>query len=364
MDRRMKTTSLLNKNLTQFITCTAILLLLATPLFYWLTKLYYAEDLIDVIESIKQGALLPDLDLEEDIMQGVMLQFGLIAVILGVAIVATMGFIAKNTWRPFDRTLKLTESFRLEDGTAPTFPESDVKEFNRLNRSLEKLINNSLETYRSQKEFTENASHELQTPFAIFRSKLDLLMQQPNLNQEQAEIIQELYDTISRLTLLNRNLLLLAKIDNKQYHDIETADVTAEISRIIPGLEILAEGMTIRKDFCQSHLYVPANKALLESMVNNLVVNAVRHNKAGGEIYISVKDGRLTVANTSDRNEPLDNTHIFNRFYRPAGKEKGNGLGLAIVEAICKYHGWSVFYDFRNSKHIFSILFNINTNNK
>lgn len=350
--------SLLNKNLTQFITCTAILLLLATPLFYWLTKLYYAEDLIEVIESIKQGNPIPAIDLEEDIMKGIMIQFGLIVAVLGVAIVITMAFVSKNTWKPFDRTLKLTESFRLESGRMPKFPKSDVREFNRLNVSLEKLIRNSLDSYQSQKEFTENASHELQTPLAIFRSKLDILMQQPNLNQEQAEIIQELYETINRLTRLNRNLLLLAKIDNQQYSDMALTDINAMLDELIPDLEALSDGIRISKKCTQHCLRIMANKALLESLVNNLVVNAVRHNRADGEIIIMTDKSSLTVSNTSDTNKPLDHSHIFNRFYRPMGKEKGNGLGLAIVKAICDYHGWSVNYKYEKNMHIFSVSFN------
>jgi len=360
----MRQRSLLDKNLAQFITCTAALLLLATPLFYWLTKLYYAEDLIDVIESIKQGDPIPAIDLEEDIMHGIMIQFGLIAVVLGVAIVITMVFVSKKTWRPFDRTLKLTEDFRLESGVVPKFPESDVKEFNRLNASVGKLISNSLDTYRSQKEFTENASHELQTPLAIFRSKLDILMQQPDLSKEQAEIIQDLYDTINRLTLLNRNLLLLAKIDNQQYSGMIMTDLNAMLDSLVPDLEALSGDIRIRRTSLQGCLNIRANKALLESMVNNLVVNAVRHNRPNGVIEISTDACSLTVANTSDNNQPLDKAHIFNRFYRPMGKERGNGLGLAIVKAICDYHGWAVSYKYENTKHIFSILFNINTNLK
>lgn len=353
----MKQRSLLNKNLTQFITCTAILLLLAMPLFYWLTKLYYAEDLIEVIESAKRGNPIPSIDLEEDIIHGLVLQFGLIVAVLGVASVITMAFVSKNTWRPFDRTLKLTEDFHLESGRIPQFPESDVREFSRLNASLEKLISNSLSAYRSQKEFTENASHELQTPLAIFRSKLDILMQQPNLNQEQAEIIQELYETINRLTLLNRNLLLLAKIDNRQYNDQTETDINAMLERLIPDLETLSESIRIRKDFCQGELKVRANKALLESLVNNLVVNAVRHNRSDGEIIIQTAADRLIVANTSDNGQPLDATQIFNRFYRHIGQNKGNGLGLAIVKAICDYHGWRVSYSYEGQRHVFTVAF-------
>lgn len=153
--------SLSRKMLTQFVICIAVLLALATPLFYFLTKYYYAEDMADIIAAVKQGQPIPVIDLEEDIMQGVMLQFGLIVGVLAIAIVLTLRFISRRLWQPFDKTLRQIEGFRLEDGKLPVLPDTGIKEFARLNHSLETLMRNSLASYRTQKEFTENASHEL-----------------------------------------------------------------------------------------------------------------------------------------------------------------------------------------------------------
>lgn len=102
------------KSLTQFIVCVAILLLLATPLFYWLTKSFYAEDMIDIVEAVQQGKPVPALDLEEDILHGIMIQFALIVTVLGVAIVLMMRFISARLWQPFDKTLEAIEHFKLE----------------------------------------------------------------------------------------------------------------------------------------------------------------------------------------------------------------------------------------------------------
>ena len=232
----------LHKMLTQFVACIAVLLLLATPLFYLLTKHYYAEDMMDIIEAVRLGQPIPALDLEEDIVHGVMIQFGIIVLVLAVAIVLTVRFISRRLWKPFDETLLLLEGFRLEDGRLPALPGSDVKEFARLNRTLTALMAGSLASYRAQKEFTENASHELQTPLAVFQSKLDLLLQQPGLTGSQAEIIQGLYDNVTRLARLNRNLLLLAKIDNRQYRQTEEIDLVAFLGELAPFLQSVAGG--------------------------------------------------------------------------------------------------------------------------
>ena len=342
--------------LAQFVACIAILLALATPLFYFLTKHYYAEDMIDIIEAVEQGQPIPTLDLEQDIMQGVMLQFGLIVGVLAVAIVLTLRFISHRLWQPFDKTLRQIEGFRLEEGKLPALPDTDVKEFARLNHSLETFMQNSLASYRTQKEFTENASHELQTPLAVFQSKLDLLLQHPDLTRRQAELIQGLYEDSNRLARLNRNLLLLAKIDNRQYGQMEEIRLSRFLDALTPFLQNISGGISLHEEFANSNLTVRANRTLLESLVNNLVVNAVRHNRPEGEIYLTVSGRELTITNTSD--EPaLDASLIFNRFYRPSEKVKGNGLGLAIVRAICEYHGWTVAYRYENGMHCFTVSF-------
>ncbi len=347
--------SLLRKSMTQFVVCVAVLFVVATPLFYWLTKSYYAEDMADLVEAVQAGRSWPVPDLERDIMVGIMIQYVLITVMLGVGVVLTMRFISRKLWAPFDETLDQIEAFSLESGSIPTLPMSDIKEFNRLNDSLRTLMHNSLDSYKAQKEFTENASHELQTPLAIFQSKLDLLLQQQGLTESQAEIIQDLCLMTTRLSRLNRNLLLLAKIENAQFAKSEAICLNTFVDDMLPFLKSIAGGLHIITDF-QQEVVVKANRSLLESMLNNLVVNAVRHNRRDGSIVLSVKADSLTVSNTSD--EPaLEATHIFNRFYRPAQNKQGNGLGLAIVKAVCDYHGWSVTYTYTEGKHCFSVNF-------
>ncbi len=348
--------SLSRKMLTQFVACTAALLLLATPLFYYLTKWFYAEDLIDLFDSVRMGLPIPSLDLEEDIVEGMTIQIAFIMLLLLVAIAVTLRFIASRLWKPFDETLRRLEAFRLEEGRVPDLPRTDVKEFDRLNRVLRTLMGNSVASYRSQREFTENASHELQTPLAVFQTKLDLLLQEPGLTQRQADLIQGLYDVSSRLARLNRNLLLLAKIDNRQFEQMEDIPLAGFLRAQMPFLKTVAGDISIYQAFDDSPLVVRANRTLLECLVNNLVVNAVRHNRPDGMLAITVVGRRLTVSNTSD--EPaLDERHIFNRFYRPQGSSKGNGLGLSIVKAICDYHGWRVAYRYDRPTHCFTVTF-------
>ncbi len=353
----MKEKNLMRKSLTQFIICAVVLLLLATPVFYWLTKEYYAEDMIDIIEAVQAKRPLPANDLEQDVMKGIMIQFALIATVLGIALVVTLRIINKRLWHSFDETLEAIENFRLENQQFPTLPQTNIKEFARLNTAITRLMDNNLKSYRMQKEFTENASHELQTPLAVFQSKLDILLQQSdNITEQQASIIQDLYSMTSRLSRLNRNLLLLAKMENNQFSKREEVNVEEVVDELLPYLDSLAGALTIKKEI-RSSLKVSANRSLLESLLNNLVMNAVRHNKPNGEIIITITPTSLIIANTSSE-KALDKNLIFNRFYRPSEKTKGNGLGLAIVKAVCEYHGWKIDYSYQGQGiHQFEVLF-------
>lgn len=354
----MKQHSLMRQSLTRFALCVAALLLLAAPLFYLLTKNYYAEDMADLIEAVRQGHPVPHNDLETDIMQGLMLQFALVTTVLGIAVVITVRFITQRLWQPFEQTLTAIEGFSLESGTRPELPRCRTREFDRLNATLNRLTANSLKSYRLQKEFTENASHELQTPLAIFQSKLDLLLQQPELTEAQAAIIQDLYQMNARLSRLSRNLLWLAKIENNQFRRTEPIDLGAVLDQLRPALESMAGDLKLHFTLPPSGVPLTANRALLESLVNNLMVNAIRHNRPDGSITIAADRESLTVTNTSTE-EALDPATLFSRFHHTGTNQAGNGLGLAIVKAVCDYHGWTItyHYDAEAGTHSFCIRF-------
>ena len=351
MGIRMK--SLISKTFSRFAACCVVLFAVSAPLFYFVTKQFYAEDMIDIIRAVNEGHGIPPLDLERDIMVGMMIQFVLIFVIVTVPLYITMRFVTRKLWHPFDDTLEKTERFNVSQSELPVFISSDVIEFDRLNRSLEKMMLRGKETYRIQKEFTENASHELQTPLAVTRCKLDLLIQE-GLTAKQLGLVSELFDLNIRMEHLNRNLLLLAKIENDQYGDTETIKLNEFIRDLTPSYSLLKSGCNvILKTDKAKKILLSANRTLLESFVNNLAVNALRHTETG-DITIKVSDG--PVLNISNPGEtPLNGETIFQRFHSENSAGKGTGLGLAIVKAICDYHGWHITYSFQNHSHIFTV---------
>lgn len=327
------------------------------PLFYLITKHFYAEDMIDIIESVKKGQGIHDLDFEWDIVEGMMLQYLLVFTVVFLSYLS-MHFITRHLWQPFNDTLREMERFNLERGDIPKLEKTDIREFDHLNRSLIRLMERDRKTFRMQKEFSENASHELQTPLAVMRGKLDLLLQE-EMSERQTQLVSDLYQLTSRMSHLSRDLLLLAKIDNAQYAQQEEIDITATLKVSLPMYDLLYPGITIHLNDLRTNRTVRlrANPFLLESLLKNLVVNALHHTVSGKAIRILIEEDLLEVSNPSADNVPLDTSSLFLRYQSSEVQSGGNGLGLAIVKAVCDFHGWTVRYEFRQSIHYFIVTF-------
>ena len=262
----------------------------------------------------------------------------------------------KRLWRPFFVTLGKISGFKVEDGRVPELPRTDIKEFAQLNDVLKRIMTASIQSYNVQKEFMENASHELQTPLAVARGKMDNLMQDPQLTPHQGKELQDIYDQLSHMSRLTRTLLMLSKMENNQYQRLDKVDLPGKIEALMPVWQGLAVGTPLTFEHDGSVTILSCSEALLESMLNNLVVNAIRHSNGQGSISIGIRAGVLRVSNTSDE-QALDAKRIFSRFYRSNMSRGGNGLGLAIVKAICDYHKWTVGYGYEDGRHVFSVTF-------
>lgn len=261
--------------------------------------------------------------------------------------------LSKSVWKPFRETLDQLKTFSLNNQTKIEFSKTDVSEFDELNQSLTKLIEHNVSVYKTQKEFTENASHELQTPLAILKNKLDILLQNQDLTEKQYQIAEEMNRALSRSSRINKNLLLLAKIDNKQF-DSETFHLNEVLNQ---SLEILQEhfeqkNISVNTEI-SDNVKVNGNIGLTEVLINNLIINAIRHTSINGSISIKLNNSVFEVSNSGT--EKLNSDLLFKRFSRFSKDNNGSGLGLAIVKEICKSQNWTIDYRFENNNHIFSV---------
>ncbi|WP_158237899.1 HAMP domain-containing sensor histidine kinase [Emticicia sp. TH156] len=264
--------------------------------------------------------------------------------------------IATQIWQPFKNTLNRLKSFDLNSHKTIQLAPSEIEEFEELNQALGKLIDNNIAVYNQQKQFTENASHELQTPLALLKAKIDLLLQDKSLNKKQLELITSLHTPLARVSRINKNLLLLAKIENHQYADEQTVYLN----------EILEENIEILVDYAANQqisienpveepIIVKGNRHLLEIMLTNLLVNAIRHNIENGKIGITYQAPVLSIYNSGTHS--LNKDTLFKRFASASVQSPNSGLGLAIVKEICNRYNWSITYTFTDNQHYFSITF-------
>lgn len=293
----------------------------------------------------------------EDLIKNIVFLFVAIISILLTGLFFISKKLSQNLWKPFYKTLQQIESFEIDKINQPEFANTDIEEFNRLNASIVKLIEKNTAIYKSQKEFIENAAHELQTPLAVFQAKIDTLIQRADVTQEQSEILESLNENVSRLNRLNKNLLLLSKMEHESYSGRQSILLSNYIQKNLEFFteQAKAKHLIIQMDL-QNDLEIKSNPVLAEILISNLFLNAIKHNIEDGQILIVIKGNQLIFSN-SGRNVPLNTNRLFNRFSKANPSEKGTGLGLSIIKKIADINNWIVLYQFENNRHSFVISF-------
>lgn len=299
-----------------------------------------------------RASIVEEDELLEDLLTALIALYALLI----ISIAALNHIILKRAWKPFYQMLERVRNFRLGAGTAFKAPDSPITEFRTLSKELEDLLARNEEVYASQKQFIENASHELQTPLAISLNKLELFAENNNLPEEQMAELGRISDTLNRIVRLNKSLLLLSRIENRQYAEEETVSFNELAQQLAEDFEDLIDykEVTIHLDL-KGELVYKMNKGLAITLISNLLKNAIVHNHAGGSINLTIREHAITISNTS-KSTALDSSAIFRRFYKGGQSEQSTGLGLSIVDSIAAAYKLSVHYTFDGS-HTFTINF-------
>lgn len=293
----------------------------------------------------------------DEIAEGVRESIGWIFLILLAIVGVTNLLISRRILAPFHQTLKAIENFSLRKERGINLPATRTKEFEQLNYFLKNMTGKARADYRALKEFTENASHELQTPLAIIRGKLELLLESP-LTEEQGNQILSALNSIEKLSKINHSLTLLNKLENQEFTAIESINFSQHVHTILNDLSELIEmkSIALKKEIAEN-VRVLIHPSLADILIMNLLSNAIRHNVHGGEILISLTTRRLLVSNTGAPPQiPLE--QVFERFKRSNTNDESVGLGLAIVKQICEVSKLIVKYDYIDGRHVLSITFN------
>lgn len=275
----------------------------------------------------------------------------MLALIISFVITKQMN---KTVWNDFEFNLKEIKNFSFNRQKI-NLKQTDIEEFNSLNKTLLELTEKLNNDYQSLKEFTENASHELQTPIAVISLNLEEILQH-DLSESVFKQIVTTQKVVKRLSNLNKNLILLAKINNKQYPVdipvIVNEIIKEKIKEFTPLLKTKNINITYNSE---NNFILKMNRELVEILFNNLLSNAIKHNKNNGRIKFDITDNEIKICNTGKPNS-LTNSTIFNRFTKE--NSQSYGLGLSIVKQICTTHNLNIRYT-KNNWHCFTITSSI-----
>jgi signal transduction histidine kinase len=289
-----------------------------------------------------------------DVLTRSILLISLVTILLIlVASLVINRILLKRLWKPFYDTLSLVKNFRVDKPQVINLPAAPIDEFAFMNQTLQRTTNQARKDYMILKEFTENASHEMQTPLAIIRSKLDLFIQHENLSEDQSRTMQGAYQAVEKLSRLNQSLLLLAKIENNQYAETSPVNFKLKLEEKTDAFHELWQSQNISVSTILTEVIVNMNNELADILLNNLLSNATRHNFSGGSIRIELTGNELKITNSSMQNQ-LNGQRLFSRFYKQDDKGK-NGLGLSIIKQICEISGLDIHYLFDNNHHSFTL---------
>ena len=292
-----------------------------------------AEDLIKIIFGITAGVIL----------------------LLFVTLFIANRFLLNRLWQPFYDLLKELRLFNVTDNKEIPLEKTNIDEFEELNQTIISMSTRVKTEYKELKTFTENASHELLTPIAVINSKLDTLIQTDSFTPQQSKILNDLYNSVSKLTRLNQSLLLLVKIENRLLEGNERIVLKLHIEELLIQFEeiFLDKELKITCDLGEKELIT--SPYLIDILLNNLLSNAIRHNYKGGGINIKLTEESLVIQNTG-KNAALADDHIFTRFHKSTESE-GSGLGLTISRQICENLKFTLNYSYDTPYHTFTVIF-------
>ncbi|MCU0416045.1 MAG: HAMP domain-containing histidine kinase [Cytophagaceae bacterium] len=282
--------------------------------------------------------------------------FLFIGLIIGILVINRV--ISKKIWEPFYILLNKLSDYNPVHHSVILSEPSNVFEFDELNKNIERMTRKIHQDYVSQKEFHEHSSHELQTPLAIIRNKLELLIQSKNLSEEELNYVSSIFDTIRRLSSLNKNLLLLSKIENNQFIETQSVSLDILLHKQLNHLQeiIHQKGVTLYTAILPD-VVIKANEVLIETLCYNLLSNAINHNIPNGTMEVILNHDYLKIANTGNKST-MDTSRLFERFQKGDTSSTSVGLGLSIVKKIAEGYKFKLTYTINEGMHLIRVDFN------
>ncbi|MEL5895432.1 HAMP domain-containing sensor histidine kinase [Bacteroides sp. GD17] len=293
----------------------------------------------------------------DDMVEAMLWYLGALFLLFLICTSVGIRLVLKGVFRPLHKLLDWLKLIQPGKEVPPLDNPTKINEFRQLSDAAVDMGNRSYKAYEEQKQFIENASHELQTPLAIIRSKLELLAESEGLTEQQMKELEDIYSTLGRAVKLNKSLLLLSRIENGQYAEVEDISVDEVLDELLPDLMDIYEHKQIHliRERGEQPFVIRCNHSLAQILISNLVKNSLFHNRERGEVQIITTPNSLSIKNTGDA--PLDGEKLFRRFYHGAdGKKDSTGLGLAIARSIALSASLKLTYEWQDGMHRFHLV--------
>ena len=293
----------------------------------------------------------------DDMVEAMLWYLGALFLLFLICTSIGIQLVLKGVFRPLHRLLDWLHCIQPGKEVPPLDNPTKLRECRQLSDAALDMGNRSYKAYEEQKQFIENASHELQTPLAIVRGKVELLAESEGMTEQQMEQLDEIYATLGRAVKLNKSLLLLSRIENGQYTEMEDVSVDEILDELLPDLMDIYEHKQVRliRKREEQPFIIRCNHSLAQILVSNLVKNSLLHNREGGELQVLTTPTSLVIKNTGD--VPLDGEKLFRRFYHGMdGKKDSTGLGLAIARSIALSSSLKLTYEWQDGMHTFRLV--------
>ena len=261
-----------------------------------------------------------------------------------------------SIWQPFYITLAKLKDYSLTRRTQPELGQTSILEFKELNQAVDKMTRKIQDDFDSLKQFTENASHEIQTPLAIIKSKLEVMIQDEALSGEQMRSLQTIYEATGRLSRLNQALLLLTKIENDQFAATERLNLNVLVGETLGLFEDFIQAKNLQTETHLTDCWLDLNPSLARALLTNLIGNAIKHSAENGTLSLALTEKDMVIANPGAAPSQAPEA-FFERFNKANPRADSLGLGLAIVKEICEYSGFKVRYEFIKGNHVVTVGF-------
>jgi Signal transduction histidine kinase len=292
---------------------------------------------------------------KEDLLEAILIWIIILYCGLLLVIIIVNWWVLRQSFRPLYILLDWLDHFDVDKRITTPIVKTKIVEFKKLNDSITKSALRNIETYERQKTFIGEVSHELQTPLAICRNRLELALNKPDLGEQQLGELFKIKESIDGLILLNKSLLLLTKIENNLFLDTGLTNINELIKNILEPYSDIYTQYDIKVNVKEEAvLKININSELGYILFGNLLKNAFVHNKEKGVIAITISEKEVSICNTGE-DHPLNTQKIFERFYHKSKTKKSTGLGLSIVKSICDNYRMSIKYSFENNLHKFSV---------